>query len=291
MSETVDPGETHPALMQDVGTLVVRQVSPDPSRHGCSHVDADVVSANNHGAAVPCRFRARLDADEIAAMTKGDRLHYERLPGSNDVRVCLLDTIDIHNVRLEHLDHHPALADTAVFTPHHRRVWTRTSVPTKHPAPGEGVIVELRNRIGSAYARSVVTTGTTSSDTSLRWHVGGRAARYVLGPDLTAVRFESASRSTIFGTSMTVRPLRDATPFTGPASGCVADVLAYDGPARRLQVEAEGLTVVFHYPDGTGRRALVIAGGLYQGQLVIPPGPGLLAVSAIRGTWSVREVR
>lgn len=223
-------------------------------------------------------------------MTKRDCLHYQRLPGSNDVRVRLLDTIDIHDVNLEHLDHHPALADTAVFTPHRRRVWTRTPVPMKHPAPGEGVIVELRKRFGYAYARSVVTIGTTSRDASLRWLVNGRA-RYVLGPDVTAVRFEPGINGTIVGTRMTVRPLRDATPFTGSASGRVADVLAYDGPAMRLQVEAEGLTIVFHYPDGTGRRALVISGGMYQGQLVVPPGPGLLAVTAIRGTWSIRQIR
>jgi hypothetical protein len=309
MFGTAGPDADHPSIMHDVGSLVVRQISPDPSGDGRSVVDADVVSANNRGAVVRCLFRARLDAAEIAAVMPCDEVYYRRVPGGNDVQVNplfsrvtnrltstsatneLMGTVT-NEFLLEHLDHHPALGDTADFTPYSRRVWSRAPVPIERPTPGEGVIVELRNRLGYTNADPVITAGTTSSDSQEHWQFGSRASRYVLGPDLTGVRFSPAMGRgrRVWGTRMTVRPLREATPFTGSASGRAAGVLAYDGPVRRLQVEAEGPAVVFHYPDGTGRRLLLMSGGLYRGQLPVPPGPGLLAVRAIRGTWSVRQV-
>jgi hypothetical protein len=293
--------DVDPSILRDVGTIVVRQVSPDPSGYGHSVVDADVVSASNRGAVVRCLFRARLAA-ELAAVMPGNDVHYRRVPGGNDLLVDplssrvtheLMDSSVLNELRFEHLDHHPALADTAYFTPYSRRVWTRAAVPIERPAPGEGVIVELRKRLGVYInAHPMVTTGTASSDSQEHWLFGPRACRYVLGPNLTAVRFSPAMGhgDRVGGARMTVRPLRDATPFTGSASGRTADVLAYDRSVRRLQIEAEGPVVVFHYPDGTGRRSLLSAPGLYRGQFPVPPGPGLLAVRAIRGDWSLRQV-
>jgi hypothetical protein len=290
----------HPSILHDVGTLVVRRVSPDPSGDGHSVVDADVVSASNRGAVVRCLFRARLAA-ELAAVIPGNDVHYKRLPGGNDLLVDPLSSRATHELtdwsatnelRFEHLDHHPALAETADFTPYSRRVSSRAPVPIERPALGEGVIVELRNRFRFINASPVITTGTTSSEGLEHWLFSSRASRYVLGPDATAVRFSPATGHghRVWGTRMTVRPLRDATPFTGSASGRTAGVHAYDGPVGRLQVDAEGPVVVFHYPDGTGRRLLLSSSGLFRGPLPVPPGPGLLTVRAILGTWSVRQV-
>ncbi|GIJ50929.1 hypothetical protein Val02_78150 [Virgisporangium aliadipatigenens] len=290
----------HPSIPHDVGTLVVRRVSRDPSGDGHSVVDADVVSASNRGAVVRCLFRARLSA-ELAAVMPGNDIHYRRVPGGHDVRVdplswrfadALMDPGVMNELRFEHLDHHPALTDTADFTPYSRRAAGRAPVPIERPAPGEGVIVELRNRFRFINATPVITTGTTSSDSSEQWLFSSPAARYVLGPDVTAVRFSPATGHghRVWGTRMTVRRLRDATPFTGSASGRTAGVLAYGRPVGLLQVEAEGPVVVFHYPDGTGRRLLLSSGGLFRGPLSVPPGPGLLTVGAILGTWSIRQV-
>jgi hypothetical protein len=274
--------------MKQVGRFTVRQITPESSGSPWAIVEADIAVVDVP--ATRCLFRARLTAGDVAALTAGEEeLHYTRLPGEHRLTVGLWDLG--RQVELDHLDHHPPLSVTAAFPPDARWVWGNDPVRIERPTSGEGVIVQLKHWFGRSEARPVVSDGPTTQDGTEQWHASARPGRYLLDPGSNQVRFTGGlGGGWVMGTRMTVLPLRTAAVFGDAATGRSPEVFAYNGPAITVSITAKWPVVAFYYPDGTGRRYLLMNGGIYKGKrVVIPPGPGLLAIRAA-DRWSIERV-
>jgi hypothetical protein len=170
-------------------------------------------------------------------------------------------------------------------------VWNSEPVRIERPAPGEGVIVDLKHWLGHCDAHPMVSDGPTTQDGTERWWASHRRGRYLLDPGSTQVWFTGGvGGGYIVGTRMTVLPLRTAATLGNAATGRSPEVFAHNGPSITMSITAMLPVVAFYHSDGTGRRYLLMNGGNDKGHVVIPPGPGLLAIRAV-DRWSIERVK
>ena len=172
------------------------------------------------------------------------------------------------------------------------RVFRRKVLELTRPPGGAGAIVELFHWYGRADVTPMLGGPNLLEKAEYQdWHVQSwRRPRYLLAPGTTHLDIRAGYQS---GVMLRVRiwPLSTARPLERTtsrrtASGRVADVVAFDGPAATATVSFRSASIFASDPDGRHPRLLLAKGGLHRGPLPIPAGPALLSIETDQ-PWTI----
>jgi hypothetical protein len=167
------------------------------------------------------------------------------------------------------------------------RVFRRKVLELTRPSGHAGAIVELFHWFGRADVSPMISGPNSLEKAEYQdWNVQSwRRPRYLLTPGTTHLDIRAGYQS---GVMMRVRiwPLSTARPLERTASGRVADVVAYDGPAVTATVSFRSASIFAGDPDGRNSRLMLAEGGLHRGPLPIPAGPALLSIETDR-PWTI----